>query len=240
MEAVDKQAVLVRIVDDDPAVREAEEFMLQCKGWRVAAYGSAREFLVGDTPVAPGCLVLDIRMPEMSGIELQAEMRRRGYALPVIFLTGYGDVDSAVMTLKRGAADFLQKPVENERLLAAIERACERSLSASRGEMGGREAQAVIDEMSAREAEVTGLIAGGLANRAIAERLGLSERTVQGRRNNIYHKLRVHTEAELLACLERTPLEGRGRAALLGPRPCRRSSPVFSALSAGSRARAPC
>ena len=198
MEAVDKQAVLVRIVDDDPAVREAEEFMLQCKGWRVAVYGSAREFLV-----APGCLVLDIRMPEMSGIELQAEMRRRGYALPVIFLTGHGDVDSAVMTLKRGAADFLQKPVENERLLAAIERACERSLSASRGEMGGREAQAVIDEMSAREAEVTGLIAGGLTNRAIAERLGLSERTVQGRRNNIYHKLRVHTEAELLACLER-------------------------------------
>lgn len=203
MKEREKSQVIVRIVDDDPDVREAEMFMLSCKGWRVRAYGSAREYLIDDAPGVPGCLVLDIRMPEMSGLELQAEMHARSYALPIIFLTGHGDVDAAVKTLKRGAVDFLQKPVENDRLLAAIESACDRSLTIARGELSGQQAQAVLDEMSARESEITSLIAEGVSNRSIASRLGIVERTVQGHRNNIYHKLRVHSEKELLACLQR-------------------------------------
>lgn len=198
-----KSAVLVRIVDDDPDVREAEEFMLSCKGWTTRSYGSARDFLVDDRASVPGCLVLDIRMPEMSGIELQAEMRKRGYQLPIIFLTGHGDVDTAVKTLKRGATDFLQKPVESGRLLAAIERACDLSVTAAKGELTGEKAQAVLDEMSERETEITALIAEGVGNRGISARLGIAERTVQGHRNNIYHKLRVHSEDGLLACLAR-------------------------------------
>ncbi|MDL2060277.1 response regulator [Mesosutterella sp. AGMB02718] len=203
MKEEDRQRVLVRIVDDDPDVREAESFMLDCKGWKTRCYDSARAFLVGDASSVPGCLVLDIRMPGMSGIELQAEMRRRGYTLPIIFLTGHADVDSAVKTLRRGAADFLQKPVENERLLESIERCCDLSLAASRGELTGEEAARALSEMSAREAQVSGLIAQGVSNREIASRLGLSERTVQGHRNNIYRRLRVHNEDGFLECLRR-------------------------------------
>ncbi|MCG5030787.1 response regulator [Mesosutterella sp. OilRF-GAM-744-9] len=203
MKEEDRKRVLVRIVDDDPDVREAESFMLDCKGWRTRSYDSARAFLVGDAASIPGCLVLDIRMPGMSGIELQAEMRRRGYTLPIIFLTGHADVDSAVKTLRRGAADFLQKPVENARLLESIERCCDLSLAAARGELSGGEASRALSEMSAREKQVTGLIAQGVSNREIASRLGLSERTVQGHRNNIYRKLRVHNEEGFLECLRR-------------------------------------
>ena len=203
MQDMEKDKVLVRLVDDDPAVRDAAAFMLACKGWKTVAYESAKAFLVNDRPSVPGCLVLDIRMPGMSGLELQTEMKRRGYSLPVIFLTGHGSVDTAVSTLRRGAFDFLQKPVDNARLLESIARACDLSLVRSRGELAGDEADRVIAEMSARELEILGLIREGLANRVISERLGIAERTVQGHRNNIYHKLRVHNEQGLLECLER-------------------------------------
>ena len=199
----EKQKVLIRIVDDDQAVREGGEFMLSCKGWKVKSYASARDFLVSDTPSVPGCLVLDIRMPGMSGLELQDEMRKRGSTLPIIFLTGHGDIHAAIRTFKQGAADFLLKPVDNATLFRAIERSAADSLARSDGGLTGSEALDALKEMSDRETEILGLIREGMQNRAIAERLALSERTVQGHRNNIYHKLRVHTEAELLTCLAR-------------------------------------
>lgn len=199
----EKQKVLIRIVDDDQAVQEGGEFMLSCKGWKVKSYASARDFLVSDTPSVPGCLVLDIRMPGMSGLELQDEMRKRGSTLPIIFLTGHGDIHAAIRTFKRGAADFLLKPVDNAKLLRAIERSAADSLARSDGGLTGTEALDALKEMSDRETEILGLIREGMQNRTIAERLSLSERTVQGHRNNIYHKLRVHTEAELLTCLAR-------------------------------------
>ena len=203
MQDIDRDKGLVRLVDDDAAVRDAASFMLSCKGWKCVSYDSARAFLVNDRPSVPGCLVLDIRMPGMSGLELQPEMRRRGYSLPIIFLTGHGTVDTAVSTLRKGAFDFLQKPVDNARLLESITRACDLSLVRSRGELDGEAANRVIGEMSARELEILGLIGEGLANRDISERLGIAERTVQGHRNNIYHKLRVHNEQGLLECLQR-------------------------------------
>ncbi|MCI5850940.1 MAG: response regulator [Sutterellaceae bacterium] len=203
MQPGEKKEVLVRIVDDDPAVRDAESFMLRCKGWKTAVYPSASEFLTSDAPGVPGCLVLDIRMPGMTGLELQERMAERGIGVPIIFLTGHATVDTAVDTMKKGAVDFLQKPVENERLLAAIERACSASLARSRGELAPEELRAELARLSPREGEILGLIAEGVQNRAIAERLGLSERTVQGHRNNLYKRLRVHSEKEILAALER-------------------------------------
>ena len=173
-----RETVLIRIVDDDEEVRNALSFMLACKGWRTECHASAGEFLKNYRSTPPGCLLLDIRMPGMSGLELQARMKEMNLTLPIIFITGHADVPTAVRTLKMGAFDFLEKPVDAEALEAAIEAA--------------RAIEAIIREMSPREREITKLLAEGLANHDIAEHLSLSDRTIQGHRNNIYHKLRVH------------------------------------------------
>ncbi len=115
-----QQGVLVRIVDDDDSLRDALRFVLETEGWRVVDYRSANDFFRGDAPSVRGCVVMDVRMPGLTGIEAQAVMNERGFSLPVIFLTGHGDIDMAVMALHEGAADFIQKPVDNERLLAVI------------------------------------------------------------------------------------------------------------------------
>lgn len=111
---------LIRVVDDDKDFLEGLCFLLDAKNWNVAAYRSAKDFLTTDAPSVPGCLILDIRMPDMSGIELQEEMKRRGIDLPIIILTGHADIESAVKTLKMGAVDFLQKPVAPEVLFESI------------------------------------------------------------------------------------------------------------------------
>ena len=124
-----QQGALVRIVDDDDSLRDALRFVLETEGWRVADYRSANDFFRGDAPSVPGCVVIDVRMPGLTGIEAQAVMNERGFSLPVIFLTGHGDIDMAVMALHEGAADFIQKPVDNERLLAVIASTAFESLS---------------------------------------------------------------------------------------------------------------
>lgn len=199
----DKSKVLIRIVDDDEGVREAISFMLECKSWRTRTYASARDFLLDDNKLLPGCLVLDIRMPQMSGLELQHELVNRGNSLPILILTGHGNLDIAVSSFKLGAFDFLQKPVENDRFTEAIEKACELSLLRTRGELSGLEAALVLAKMSEREKQIVQLLGLGLENRHIAERLGIAQRTVQGHRNNIYKKLSVHNLAALQACLKR-------------------------------------
>lgn len=130
---------LVRIIDDDDDLRESAEMMLSYAGWKVATYSDAAEFLTQDSPSVPGCAVVDIRMPGMSGPELQAEMLRRTISLPIIILTGHANVDLAVMTLKAGAFDFLQKPVDEVVLLETISKACEESLRRSLGLMSAEE-----------------------------------------------------------------------------------------------------
>ena len=113
------QGCLIRIVDDDEDMRESLSFLLESEGWQCAAYASAREFLIEDAGSVPGCLILDIRMPEMTGLELQQEMNRRKIFLPIVFLTGHGSIDMAVSAMKSGAVEFLQKPVDHARLLGA-------------------------------------------------------------------------------------------------------------------------
>ena len=124
---------LIRIVDDDTDLLEATELMLTFSGWCVKCYASASEFLAGDAPSDPGCLILDIRMPDMTGIELQAELNARHYDLPIIVLTGHANVDIAVTTFRAGAFDFLQKPVDEEALMDVIARAAGESLRKKRG-----------------------------------------------------------------------------------------------------------
>lgn len=197
-----QNGTLIRIVDDDEDIRRALSFMLECKGWEVRAYESARAFLTQDAPSIPGCLLLDIRMPEMSGVELQQHLKARRIDIPIVFITGHADVETAVQTLKAGAIDFLQKPVDSAQLAAAIEAAVSLSLSRANGQLTPEAVEEVILSMSPREKEITALLLWGVTNKEIAERLDLSQRTVHGHRNNIYHKLRVHNLQEFLSIMQ--------------------------------------
>jgi len=194
-----RKKVLVRIVDDDPDVRDSTSFLLQCRGWKAAVYDSAEEFLRADVSGLPGCLLLDIRMPGMSGVELQRHMKEHRIRLPIVFMTGHADVDTAVETLKLGALDFLQKPVDADVMEKAVENASGISLAQVLGRLLPAEVNRIFEEMSEREKSVTQLLLAGVVNKEIAERFAVSERTVQGHRNNIYHKLRVHNLQELQA-----------------------------------------
>ena len=187
---IDKTALpLVRIVDDAAQMRSSLAFMLRQEGYECAAYDSARAFLPGDAPSRPGCLLLAVRMPDMTGLALQDEMIRRGMTLPIVFLTANGDIDKAVATMQKGADAFVQKTADRSRLMAAISRAVARSTgpAADPGEEVARW-RALTD----REREAAELIAEGLLNREVGERLGgISVKTVQVHRGEVCRKLGV-------------------------------------------------
>lgn len=192
-----KVKCLIRTVDDDPAMREALEFMLTAEGWRVKTYENGRAFLTDDAPSTPGCAILDVRMPGMSGLELQQEMNVRGYALPIIFLTGNGDIDMAVSAMRDGAVDFVQKPVRQERLLKAIARAVTRSVSETGAVETEGAIRAKVQELTDREREIAELIGKKLTNRQISERTGITVRTVEVHRAAIIRKLGVRNPDEI-------------------------------------------
>lgn len=197
------QQPLIRVVDDDQDFLDGLRFLLDAQGWRTAGYRSAQAFLTADAPSVPGCLVLDIRMPGMSGIELQEEIKRRGIDLPIIILTGHADIDSAVRTLKMGAVDFLQKPVSPQAFLESFEEAVKLSLEQRLGGLDYKSLCEVLEDFSAREKQLAALLVQGLVYSAIAEQLSLSLKTVQNYRNTIYRKLRVHNTEGLLRVLGR-------------------------------------
>lgn len=184
MTANTQSQAIVRVVDDDPDVRRSWQFVIEGEGWNVLTYASALEFLEKDSPFTPGCLVLDVRMPGMSGIELQHEMKLRGDTLPIIFISAHGDIDMAVKTMKDGADDFLSKPVTPERLLDALE-----------------QARAAFRRLSAREQEVATGVARGLLNKQIAYELNISEKTVIAHRSSLCKKLGARTAADITRML---------------------------------------
>ena len=192
-----QELALVRLVDDDEALRDALALMLSYAGWRVEAHADAAGFLRSDRPSAPGCLVLDYLMPGMDGIRLQAQMKSRGYRLPVIFLSGHGDMDVAIECFRGGAADVLKKPVNEEELLALIERLCEKSVLEARGLPGRDELPAIIQGMGEKMRGVLGFMAEGIATAAIAERLSLSEHSVYEYRTRIYKAVGTKDLTEL-------------------------------------------
>lgn len=203
---IEKAAVqskaLIRIVDDDDSLREALRFVLEMEGWQVMDYSSADAFLRGDAPSTPGCVVMDVRMPGLTGIEAQKVMIDRGYALPIVFLTGHGDIDMAVMALHDGAADFIQKPIDNERLLAAIGSSAYESVNAAMGLPDEEEAKARVSSLTSRERGIAGLLAQGLTNREIGERLTIAVRTVEVHRASLLRKLGVKTAEEVRGMLD--------------------------------------
>ena len=157
------QGCLIRIVDDDEDMRESLSFLLESEGWNCKAYSSAREFLIEDAGSVPGCLILDIRMPEMTGLELQQEMNRRKIFLPIVFLTGHGSIDMAVSAMKSGAVEFLQKPVDHARLLGIV-RDCVRRCSNGFAVLDFDiiEAKRRWETLTEKEQQVLTLIAAGL------------------------------------------------------------------------------
>ena len=195
----ERDSALIRLVDDEPDVRAALSLMLEVEGWRCVSYASAREFLVENMD-SPGCLVLDVRMPGMSGLELQQAMEERGIELPVIFLTGHGDLDTAIQSLKRGAVDFPLKPVDDEKLLAAIASAVHKDRLRREG-LSAELLKAGAKALSDRERHLLELISLGRSDARIASELGISERTVQGHRAKIYRKFGIHSGKVLEAML---------------------------------------
>jgi RNA polymerase sigma factor (sigma-70 family) len=187
----------VFIVDDDDAVRESLALTLKLAGYRVRPFASARDMLAAYRPDQAGCLLLDQRMPGMSGLELQKALAERGSTLPVIFLSAYGDVPTTVLAVKRGAVDFLEKPVTKERLLGRIEEALAQDRRQREEAAAQRDLRDHLDRLTAREREVMLLATKGLANKEIARQLDISPRTVENHRARLMHKVRAESIAEL-------------------------------------------
>jgi two-component system response regulator FixJ len=188
---------IIRVVDDDPSFRKATVRWLRASGLEVTSFASAQEFLEAPDLDAPGCVIVDLQMPEMSGLDLQAALLEAGTAMPVVFLTGQGDVPTAVRAMRGGAVDFLTKQTPQKELLAAIERALARDTKerAERAEL--EQLRKRFDALSVRETEVLQHVVQGKLNKQIAADLGIHERTVKLHRTAIKSKLGVPSTAEL-------------------------------------------
>lgn len=195
MEDIDSFAV-VRIVDDDAGVRESYKFLIESDSWLVKTYCSAEDFLEHDNPTIPGCVVLDVRMPGLTGLELQNRLNEFVHKIPVIFISAHADIEMVVKAMQNGALDFLPKPIKDESLLLAIEKAVR--LDHMRREKENEKSQVNQNwsSLSPREQETALLIAEGLLNKQIADRLGITERTVQVHRANVFSKLGVRNAVQ--------------------------------------------
>lgn len=188
---------LVRVVDDDESVRKGLQYLLLAAGYQSAFYTSAIDFLTNDAPSVSGCAVLDIQMPNMTGLELFNELLNRDYKRPIIFLTGHGDIDTAVGAVKKGAFDFLQKPIDPERFIETIEKAIELDLRRRGSNLTDFELKELIDKLTQRERQIINFLMEDLSNKDIAERLGLSSRTVENHRAAAYRKLSINSLQQL-------------------------------------------
>jgi FixJ family two-component response regulator len=188
----------VFVVDDDAAVRDSLRLLLKSVGLPVEVFESGQEFLDAERDDRPGCLVLDIRMPGMSGLELQVKLNERHSILPIIFITGHGDVPMAVTTMKKGAMDFIEKPFKEEELLGLVERMLDQARAAFSQHQEQASRDALLSRLTTREAQVLERIVAGRLNKQIADDLGISIKTVEAHRANIMEKLNANTVADLL------------------------------------------
>jgi FixJ family two-component response regulator len=194
---------IVFVVDDDTSMRGALENLIGSVGLEVRAFASPQEFLRADRPDAPGCLVLDVRLPGKSGLAFQEDLVKAGIALPVIFITGHGDIPMSVRAMKAGAVEFLTKPFHDQEMLDAIHAALERDRARRRDAAVLAELKTRYAALTEREREVMKLVAAGRANKQIAAELGLSEVTVKVHRGQVMRKMRARSLADLVRMADR-------------------------------------
>ena len=192
------ESLTVHIVDDDAAVRDSLSLLLSVRGYRTASFASAEDFLAALRAEWSGCVLADIRMPGMSGLEMQRELATRAVAMPVSVLTAHGDVDSARAAFKADAVDFLEKPFDDEALVEAIESAFGRERSRLTSAHAGGERSRLLDSLTPREREVLDLVVRGEHNREVGDRLGISPRTVEVHKARVMAKLGARSLAELI------------------------------------------
>ena len=200
---MNEKSGLVFVVDDDPAMRHSLENLICSVGLEVEGFPSAQEFLRRERPDVPGCLVLDVRLPGLSGLALQKRMIEAGMEIPIIFITGHGDIPMTVKAMKAGAVEFLTTPFRDQDLLDAIQQALERDRKAREQRVEIEELRRRVDSLTPRERDVLNLVVTGLLNKQIAGKLGTSETTVKIHRHQVMEKMGANSLAELVRMSDR-------------------------------------
>ena len=209
MRASTESDAIIAIVDDDASVREGLHSLIRSAGWRVEAFVSAQEFLNRLGAEAPSCLILDLHLPGLSGLDLQERMAKVGLEIPIVFLTGHGDIPASVQAMKAGAVEFLTKPLDEQKLLQAIREALERDRRTRQQHAETRELRERYDTLTAREREVMHQVVSGLLNKQIAGELNITEFTVKIHRGHVMRKMRADSLPDLVRMAESLRIRSR-------------------------------